>query len=209
MLSEPGQKSSAQRPLRRPTGVAERFRRFADRFKRDAISNNVAWVQLLGLCPLLAVSNSIDNALGLAAASAFVLVGSSIVVSSIRRWISDEYRLPCFVLVIATFTTVVTLVMEAFAFELYIRVALFVQIIVTNCMILGRIEQSASKVGVGTAIIDASVTAFGFAIALVALGATRQVLGTVIPLAVLPAGAFIIAGLLIALGRAIFGAPSR
>ena len=194
-------------------------------FSRATLANNPAWAQLLGLCPLLAVSNTVANATGLALASAFVVVGANTSISLLRGIIPDEARLPCFVLIIATFTTLTVMVLEAYAFDLYSRIALFVQIIVTNCMILGRAEVFASRQPVGRALMDALGTAAGFAIALLALGAVREVLGqgtlmadmdllfgpaaarlTVeifstppLALAVLPPGAFIIAALLFAL----------
>ena len=194
-------------------------------FSRATLANNPAWAQLLGLCPLLAVSNTVANATGLALASAFVVVGANTSISLLRRIIPDEARLPCFVLIIATFTTLTVMVLEAYAFDLYSRIALFVQIIVTNCMILGRAEVFASRQPVGRALMDALGTAAGFAIALLALGALREVLGqgtlmadmdllfgpaaarlTVeifstppLTLAVLPPGAFIIAALMFAL----------
>ena len=194
-------------------------------FSRATIANNPAWAQLLGLCPLLAVSNTVANATGLALASAFVVVGANTSISLLRRIIPDEARLPCFVLIIAPFTTLPVMVLEAYAFDLYSRIALFVQIIVTNCMILGRAEVFASRQPVGRALMDALGTAVGFAIALLALGAVREVLGqgtlmadmdllfgpaaaalTIevfstppLALAVLPPGAFIIAALMFAL----------
>lgn len=146
-------------------------------FATAAIERNPAWAQLLGLCPLLAVSNSLVNALGLALASGFVMLGSSLTISLLRGWIPPAARLPCFVLVIATFTTVCVLLLEAHAFELYLRVALFIQIIVSNCMILGRIEAFASRQPPGQAALDALGTACGFAIALVVLGGVRELLG--------------------------------
>ena len=193
-------------------------------FSRSAIENNPAWAQLLGLCPLLAVSNSISNALGLALASGFVLLGANTSISLLRKIIPDVARLPCFVLIIATFTTVAVMVLEAYAFDLFTRIALFIQIIVTNCMILGRAEAFASRQPVGRAIVDALGTATGFAIALLALGAVREVLGNgtlfndmdllvgdrgtdwqltifssaPLPLALYPPGAFLLAGLLFA-----------
>ena len=194
-------------------------------FSRATLANNPAWAQLLGLCPLLAVSNTVANATGLALASAFVVIGANTSISLLRRIIPDEARLLCFVLVIATFTTLTVMVLEAYAFDLYSRIALFVQIIVTNCMILGRAEVFASRQPVGRALMDALGTAVGFAIALLALGAVREVLGqgtlmadmdllfgpaaaalTIevfstppLALAVLPPGAFIIAALMFAL----------
>lgn len=169
------------------------------RLYEAAVQRNPAWVQLLGLCPLLAVSNTIANAAGLAVASAVVLIGSATLVSLVRRFIPSDVRLPCFVLVIATFTTLVNLAMEAYAFELYERIALFVQIIVTNCMILARIEEVAAKEPLGRTLLDAAGAATGFAAAILALGAARELLAIGFPLAALPPGAFLVAGLLLAL----------
>jgi len=198
-----------------------------------AIARNPAWAQLLGLCPLLAVSNSFANATGLALASAFVMIGSNTCISLLRHIIPNIARLPCFVLIIATFTTITSALLEAYAYDVYLRIALFVQIIVTNCMILGRAEAFASRQPVGLALLDAIGTAFGFAIALLGLGAVREILGAgtlfagmaplfgpqaelwkitvtdsgTLPLALLPPGAFLIAGLLYALARAILNTP--
>ena len=171
-------------------------------FADAAWHHNPAWGRLLGLCPLLAVTTTLENALGLAAASAFVVVGSAGTVSLIRTYVPAEVRLPVFVLVIATFTSAVTMLMQAYAFDLYERVALFVQIIVTNCMILGRLEQFASKQPIGRALLDALGIACGFAIALVVLGAAREFAALAVPLASLAPGAFIVAGLLLAAARA-------
>lgn len=170
-------------------------------FNDAAWRQNPAWGRLLGLCPLLAVTTTIENALGLAVASAFVVVGSAVTVSMIRSLVPAEVRLPFFVLIIATFTSVATMLMQAYAFDLYERVALFVQIIVTNCMILGRLEQFASKQPIGRALADALGTACGFAVALVVLGAAREFATMAVPLASLAPGAFIIAGLLLAAAR--------
>jgi electron transport complex protein RnfE len=197
-------------------------------FTDSAIRNNPVWAQLLGLCPLLAVSNSVVNALGLALASTLVLIGANGSIALIRHQIPSFARLPCFVLVIATFTTIAMLLMQAFAFDLYLKIALFIQIIVTNCMILGRVEAFASRARVGRALTDAAGTAAGFTLALVVLGAVRELVATGglfdrmetllgagserlhlsvfdggLTIAALPPGAFIIAGLLIAAGQAI------
>ncbi len=178
-------------------------------FRDAAWRHNPAWVRLLGLCPLLAVTTTVENALGLAVASAFVVVGSAVTVSMVRAFVPAEVRLPFFVLVIATFTSAVTMLMQAYAFDLYERVALFVQIIVTNCMILGRLEQFASKQPIGRTLLDALGTACGFAIALIVLGAAREFAALAVPLASLAPGAFIIAGLLLAAGRAGGNLASR
>ena len=193
---------------------------------RDGLwRNNPALVQLLGLCPLLAMSSSVVNALGLGLATLAVLLGSSGSVSLIRGFVPPSARLPAFVMIIASFTTCVTLLMQAYAFELYVIMALFVQIIVTNCAILGRVESFASRQPLLPSLWDALTMGLGFIIALVSLGALRELIGTgvlfadmqllfgpaarnwsitVLPeyrgflLAVLPPGAFIGAGLLIA-----------
>ena len=159
---------------------------------------NPATVQLLGLCPLLAVSYNIRNALGLAAASSFVLIGASLTITSIRRFIQPNVRLPCFVLVIATLTTVATMFMEAYAYSIYVQVALFVQIIVTNCMILGHIESVAFKQPLTVSLANAVGTAAGFSCALVALGSIRELLSPLIPLVEQPVGAFFVMGLSLA-----------
>ena len=174
-----------------------------NRFAEAALVRNPAWAQLLGLCPLLAVSNTVANAAGLAIASAAVLTGSAIVVSLLRRLIPDAVRLPCFVLVIAAFTTLANLALEAYAFALHQRIALFVQIIVTNCMILAHIEQVASKRGLAATVVDALGTSAGFAAAILALGAAREALAWGFPLASLPPGAFLVAGLLLALAKVL------
>lgn len=168
-------------------------------FQTAMLARNPAWVQLLGLCPLLAVSNTLANAAALAAASTFVVVGSSTLVAAVRHHIPDFARLPVLVLIIATFTTITTLVLEAFAYQTYLQVALFVQIIVTNCMILNRAETFASHNSVGRSFLDALGTGVGFAIALLALGALRETLSPLAPVVQYPPGAFIIAGLALAL----------
>jgi H+/Na+-translocating ferredoxin:NAD+ oxidoreductase subunit E len=193
-------------------------------FSTAVLQRNPAWAQLLGLCPLLAVSSTVVNALGLALASTFVVIGSNVCISALRRNIPEHARLPCFVLIIATFTTITTLVLEAYAYDLYLKIALFVQIIVTNCMILGRAEAFASRQGVIDTLLDATGTAIGFCIALLIMGVVREALayGTlmaeaellfgaaaaewqidipgspVLPLAAYAPGAFIVAGLLFA-----------
>lgn len=174
---------------------------------RDAVwRRNAAWVQGLGLCPLFAVTASVGNAAGLALASGCVLIGSAVVVSALRTMVPGAVRLPCLVLVIATFTTSAAMLMEAFAFDLYARIALFAQLVVTNCMILGRMEQFASRQPPLPAALDAAGTAVGFAVALLALGAAREALAHGVPLAALAPGAFIVAGLMLAMGRALAGA---
>lgn len=160
--------------------------------------NNPVWHQLLGLCPLLAVTTNISNALALAVVSFAVLVTSNVTVSALRNHIPGAARLPAFMLVIGLCTTVVVMLMQAYAFDVYERIALFVQLIVTNCIILAHVERVARRHTVGRVLIDSIVTGLGFAAALLAVGATREAVAYGLPLALLPPGAFLIAGLLLA-----------
>lgn len=176
-----------------------------DRLKESLWERNAAFYRMLGLCPLLAVSTSIENALALASASLAVLLCSSIIVNLLKPLVVHDVRLPFFVLVVATFTTAASLCVEAFAWTIYMEVALYLQIVVTNCMILGHLERTASREPFWISFAEAVGTAAGFAIALLAIGAIRQSLGTVFPLAIHPSGAFIIFGLLVAFFRYLTG----
>jgi electron transport complex protein RnfE len=187
--------------------------------------NNPALVQLLGLCPLLAVTASVVNALGLAIATLFVLVTSNLCVSLIRNVVTDSIRLPAFVLIIAAAVTGTELLMQAHAHELYQILGIFLPLITTNCVILGRADAFAAKNPLMPALADGVMMGLGFGLVLLVLGAIRELLGTgavmanmdlllgpmakdwvfvVAPdytgllLAILPPGAFIITGLLIA-----------
>jgi len=188
-------------------------------------SNNAALVQLLGLCPLLAVSNSVVNAAGLGLATIGVLLGSNGIVSLSRHRLTPAIRLPIFVLIIATFTTCAELLLRAFAIELYQALGIFIPLIVTNCTILGRAESFASKNALGPSLLDGLMTGLGFAAVLLVLGMLRELAGTgavfanmdrLLPfagnwtlqvasgykpflLAILPPGAFLFMGGLIAL----------
>jgi len=146
--------------------------------KNGLWNNNPALVQLLGLCPLLAVTGSVVNALGLGLATMLVLVGSNISVSLIRNAVSDAVRLPAFVMIIASFTTCTELMMKAFTFELYQILGIFIPLIVTNCSILGRADAFASKNGVAASAWDGLMMGAGFAFVLVAVGTIREILGT-------------------------------
>ena len=193
-------------------------------------TNNPALVQLLGLCPLLAVTGSVVNALGLGLATVLVLVGSNLSVSLIRNHVSEAVRLPAFVMIIASFVTVAELVMEAFTYELYEILGIFIPLIVTNCAILGRADAFASKNPVLPSVLDGLMMGLGFTLVLILLGGIREVLGegvlfsnmqllfgpsaanwqiTVFPdypdflFAILPPGAFVAMGLLIAIKNII------
>ena len=192
--------------------------------------NNPAIVQLLGLCPLLAVTATVINGLGLGLATTLVLIGSNITVSLVRNFVPNEIRIPIFVMVIAAFVTMIELLMNAFTYELYLALGIFIPLIVTNCAIIGRAEAYASKNPVGFAAFDGLMMGLGFTAVLVILGAIREVLGygtllagadlllgdwasnwqiTVFTtdspflLAILPPGAFLAMGFIIAVKNAL------
>ena len=187
--------------------------------------NNAALVQLLGLCPLLGVTNSVVNSIGLGLATIFVLVASNTCVSMIRNVTPDAIRLPTFVMIIAAAVTCTELLMQAYTYELYEILGIFLPLITTNCVILGRADGFACKNTVGRSAYDGLMMGLGFAVVLYLLGGARELFGTgalfanmdllfgpaaadwtvtIIPdypqflLAILPPGAFILTGLLIA-----------
>ncbi|WP_087464550.1 electron transport complex subunit E [Oleiphilus messinensis] len=139
--------------------------------------NNPALVQLLGLCPLLAVTGTVVNALGLGLATIIVLVGSNTSVSLIRNFVPETVRLPAFVMIIASFVTCAELLMQAFTYELYQILGIFIPLIVTNCAILGRADAFASKNAVLPSAFDGLMMGVGFTIVLVVLGALRETIG--------------------------------
>lgn len=140
-------------------------------------SNNQALVALLGLCPLLAVSSTAINGLGLGIATMATLLMTNIIVASIRRWIKNEIRIPMFVLIIACVVTVIELLMNAHLHELYLILGIFVPLIVTNCAIIGRAEAYASKNTVFYSAVDGLMVGIGFTLVLVLLGVIREVIG--------------------------------
>ncbi len=146
-------------------------------FKNGMWDNNPALVQLLGLCPLLAVSSTVTNALGLGLATLLVLVGSNITVSLVRDYVPKEVRIPVFVMIIAALVTCVQLLMNAYAYGLYLSLGIFIPLIVTNCIIIGRAEAFASKNAVGPAALDGLWMGMGMTSALVVLGAMRELIG--------------------------------
>lgn len=187
-------------------------------------NKNPALVQLLGLCPLLAVTGSVVNALGLGLATLLVLTGSNLVVSLIRNQVTEVIKLPAFVMIIAGFTTCTELLMRAYTFELYQILGIFIPLIVTNCTILGRAEAFASKNQPLPALLDGLMMSLGFGLVLLVLGAIRELVGQGtlfanmdllfgesaaawkldlfedrgLLIAVLPPGAFLVTGFLIA-----------
>lgn len=141
-------------------------------------SNNAALVQVLGLCPLLAVSSSVVNALGLGLATLLVLTITNVSVSLIRNVVSDAVRLPAFVMIIASAVSCVEMLMQAFTYELYQILGLFIPLIVTNCAVLGRADAFASKNRILPSLVDGFIMGMGFLWVLVVVGAVRELLGT-------------------------------
>src|SRR5690554_33042 len=139
--------------------------------------NNPALVQVLGLCPLLAVTSTVVNAIGLGIATLLVLIGSNLSVSVIRNFVSESVRLPAFVMIIASFVTCAELLMQAFTYELYMILGIFIPLIVTNCAVLGRADAFASKHKMFPSIVDGFMMGLGFALVLVVIGAVREILG--------------------------------
>ncbi|QWL04140.1 electron transport complex subunit E [Shewanella indica] len=192
--------------------------------------NNPGLVQMLGLCPLLAVTSTFTNALGLGLATAVVLIGSNTTVSLVRNFVPKEIRIPIFVMIIAALVTAVQLLINAYAYGLYLSLGIFLPLIVTNCVIIGRAEAFASRNSPMDAAFDGLMMGIGFTLVLMVLGGGREILGqgtlfdgadlllgpwaaslrievwqvdTPFLLAMLPPGAFLGMGLLIALKNAI------
>jgi electron transport complex protein RnfE len=192
--------------------------------------NNPAIVQLLGLCPLLAVTGSVINAIGMGLATMLVLTVSNTCVSLIRSVVSDAVRLPVFVMIIAAAVTCIELLMQAYTYELFQILGIFLPLITTNCVILGRADAFASKNAILPSMYDGFIMGLGFTVILLLLGAVRELIGTgalfnnmdllfgeaaknwkiiifndykQFLLAILPPGAFIFTGLIIALKNII------
>ncbi|UCF91322.1 MAG: electron transport complex subunit E [Desulfobacterales bacterium] len=132
---------------------------------------------VLGLCPTLAVTKTVENGIGMGVATTFVLVCSNLLVSALRNIIPSKVRIACFIIVIATFVTVVELVMQAFAYGLFLKLGIFIPLIVVNCILLGRAEAFASKNGLVHSLADGLGIGIGFTLALAALSAFRELLG--------------------------------
>lgn len=181
-------------------------------FSKGFIKENPVFVLLLGMCPTLGVSSSAINGLGMGLATTFVLVMANLVVSLVKNQIPDKVRIPSFIVIIATFVTIVELVMQAYLPALFESLGLFIPLIVVNCIVLGRAEAFASKNNVISSVVDGLGMGLGFAFALTLLGSIREILGSgrlfdfvifpedyVMLLFVLAPGAFIVLGYLIAL----------
>jgi electron transport complex protein RnfE len=198
--------------------------------------NNVVLVQLLAMCPTMALTSTATNGLGMGLATTAVLAASNSLVASIRNWVSPDVRIPVFVVLIATLVTLVDLSMNAWLHDLYKVLGLFIALIVVNCAILGRAEAFASKSPVGASFVDGMAMGLGFTFALTLIGAVREILGTgtlfsgaslllgpafapleltVIPeykgflLLILPPGGFLVFGFLLAGKRTLEGRLRR
>ncbi len=132
---------------------------------------------VLGLCPVLAVTKTVENGIGMGLATTFVLVCSNILVSSLRKIIPGKVRIACFIIIIATFVTVVELVMQAFTYPLFLKLGIFIPLIVVNCIVLGRSEAFAFKNGIVRSLADGLGIGIGFTLALASLGAVRELFG--------------------------------
>ncbi len=140
-------------------------------------SNNSALVQVLGLCPMLAITNTMVNSLGLGLATTLTLICSNVAISAIRHWVRPEIRIPVFVLIIASIVTVIELSMNAWFHELYMILGIFIPLIVTNCMIIARAEAFASKNSIAHAFADGLFMGLGFTLVLLLLGTLREAIG--------------------------------
>lgn len=180
-------------------------------FTKGLLSSNPILVLLLGMCPTLGVTTSAINGMGMGLATTFVLVASNVVIALIKNLIPDKVRIPSFIVVIASFVTIVDLVMAGFAPALHAQLGLFIPLIVVNCIVLGRAEAFASKNGVLSSLVDGFGMGIGFTLALMILGSVRELLGSgaifgiklisgdAILVFVLAPGAFIALGYMIAI----------
>ncbi len=180
-------------------------------FTKGFIKENPVFVLLLGLCPTLGVTSSAANGLGMGLATTFVLVCSNLVVALVSKQIPDKVRIPAFIVIIASFVTIVELTMQAYVPSLFEALGLFIPLIVVNCIVLGRAEGFASKQSVLSSILDGLGMGLGFSFALTLLGGVREMLGNgslfgfkfiegdAILIFILSPGAFIVLGYLIAL----------
>ncbi|NMB08704.1 MAG: electron transport complex subunit E [Tissierellia bacterium] len=182
-------------------------------FKNGLIKDNPIFVQLIGMCSVLAVTTSAKNGLAMGLAVTGVLVGSNVVISLLRKVIPDKIRIPAFIVVIATFVTIVEMFMKAYAQDLYNELGIFIPLIVVNCIILARAEAFASKNNVLASAVDGLGMGLGYTMALLILGSLREILGAgsifdkmlfganfePALIFIMPPGAFILLGILIAI----------
>ncbi|MFO7898454.1 MAG: electron transport complex subunit E [Planctomycetota bacterium] len=201
---------------------------YREEFTKGIIRNNGIFVLMLGLCPTLAVTTKVTNAFAMGLAASFVLICSNVIISALRGVIPKAVRIPCFIVVIASFVTIVDMVMKGFFYEQSKDLSIFVPLIVVNCIILGRAEAFAYKNTVLRSLLDGAGTGLGFTLALILVGTIRELLGAGTLLGyplwldaaggtvyepmtavVLAPGAFIVLGLLMAMFRAMGKRRSR
>ncbi|WP_017416151.1 electron transport complex subunit RsxE [Clostridium tunisiense] len=185
---------------------------FGERMKKGLIEENPVFIQVLAMCPTLAVTSSVQNAIGMGLAATAVLIGSNAVISLLRKFIPDKIRIPAYITVIAAFVTLIQFLVQGYLPALYKALGIFIPLIVVNCVILGRAEAYASKNGVLPSIFDAIGMGLGFTLALTILATFREILGNgtfygiqVLPtsyepsiIMILAPGAFITLGILLA-----------
>jgi len=189
-----------------------------DNFLKGIFTENPVFMLVLGMCPVLAITTSVSNALGMGVAFTFVLIMSNVIISLIRKFIPNDVRIPAYIVVIATVVTIVDLFMQAYAYSLYESLGIFIPLIVVNCVVLGRAEAFASKNGVFASFIDALGMGVGYTLAITLISTVREVLGSgtflgidVFPfdlvqpasIFVIAPGAFITLGILLAIINAI------
>lgn len=187
------------------------------------VRQNPTFKLVLGTCPTLAITTSAFNSLGMGLAVTFVLICSNVIISLLRNIIPDKVRIPCFIVIIATFVTIVRMFMEAFLPDLYESLGVFLSLIVVNCIILGRAESFASHNAVGYSALDGLFMGLGFTVSITVMGLIRELLGKAslfglqlwnandfsIPFFTNPAGAFLTYGLLIAIFNVCYNAVDR
>lgn len=185
---------------------------FGERMKKGLIEENPVFIQVLAMCPTLAVTSSVQNAVGMGLAATAVLIGSNAVIALLRKFIPDKIRIPAYITVIAAFVTLIQFLVQGYLPALYKALGIFIPLIVVNCVILGRAEAYASKNGVLASVFDAIGMGLGFTLALVILSTFREILGNgtfygvqVLPtsyepsiIMILAPGAFITLGILLA-----------
>lgn len=187
-------------------------------FTKGIFKENPVFVMLLGMCPTLGVTTSAINGLGMGTATLFVLLMSNFTIAMVKNVIPDKVRIPCFIVIIASFVTIVDLTMAAYLQALHAQLGLFIPLIVVNCLILGRAEAFAAKNSIFASILDALGMGIGFALALMILGSVREILGNAsffgldlgfsnakIMFFITPPGAFLALGYLVALINRIRG----
>ena len=197
-----------------------KLKRFKEIALDGTVRQNPTFRLVLGTCPTLAITTAAIDSLGMGAAVIFVLVCSNVIISLLRNIIPDKVRIPCFIVIIATFVTIVSMLMEAFLPDLYASLGMFISLIVVNCIILGRAESFASHNPVGESALDGLFMGLGFTLSITVMGIIREILGKgmlfgatlwdfKIEFFAKPAGAFLTYALLIAIFNVCYNAIER